>query len=59
MTLIINIFRYAKKIVTKRANCECKIKIKFPFLTKINIDKKELLNNFKDFDKNSNLFVVK
>ena len=45
-------------ISTKRANCECKIKIKFPFLTKINIDKKELLNNFKDFDKNSNLFVV-
>ena len=43
----------------KRANCECKIKTEFPSLIKnLNIDKKELLNNFKNFGKNSNLFVI-
>ena len=43
----------------KRVNCECQIKTEFPSIIKnINIDKKELLNNFKDFGKNSNLFVI-
>ena len=45
--------------INKTVKCECKTKIEFPKYTKTEkLDIKELLYQFKDFKKNSNLFVL-
>ena len=43
----------------KKAECECFVKFKLPFLSEIIINKDKLLNNFKDLKKSSNINVIK
>ena len=43
----------------KRALCECFIKIKFPLISDVLINKDKFLNNFIDLKKNINLDVMK
>ena len=43
----------------KKVLCECFIKIKFPFINEIIINKDKLMNNFKDITRLINLNVIK
>jgi len=43
----------------KKAECKCFVKLKFPLLSEIKINKDKLLNNFKDLEKSSNINVIK
>ena len=43
----------------KISKCECSIKTEFHFLSEIKIDKNLLLNNFKELEKISNIYVMK
>ena len=43
----------------KISKCECSIKSEFHFLSEIKIDKNLLLNNIKDLEKISNIYVMK
>ena len=45
--------------ITKKVSCECEIKIKFPFISKIVIDKDKLLRKFSDVKNYINLNVMK
>ncbi len=44
---------------TKKAKCQCNIKLNLPLVNEIVIDKDKLLNNFVDIDKITNLKVMK
>ena len=44
---------------TKKSICECLIKIKFPLISEIIINKDKFLNNFVDLKKQANLNVMK
>ena len=43
----------------KEALCECLIKVDFPFISQLSIDKDKLLNNFVDIKKTMNIDVLK
>ena len=43
----------------KISKCECSIKTEFHLLSEIKIDRNLLLNNFRDLEKISNIYVVK
>jgi hypothetical protein len=44
---------------TKKVSCECNIKVKFPLLSEIEINKEQLLNNFTDVQNIINLNIMK
>ena len=44
---------------TKKVSCECYIKIKFPLISEIEVNKDKLLNNFKDIKSLININVMK
>ena len=44
---------------TKNVLCKCNIKMKFPLISEIEINKDKLLNNFKDVKNTNNINVVK
>ena len=44
---------------TKKAICECLVKIKFPLLSEIVVNKEKFLNNFIDLKKQMNINVMK
>ena len=46
-------------IDSKKVSCGCYIKIKFPMISEITIDKDKLLNNFIDLKKSTNIKVMK
>ena len=43
----------------KKVVCECFIKIKFPIISEIKINKDLLLNNFKDMKNMMNIYIIK
>ena len=44
---------------TNKVSCECNIKVKFPLLSEIEINKEQLLNNFTDVQNIINLNIMK
>ena len=44
---------------TKKVLCKCNIKVKFPLLSEIEINKDQLLNNFTDLQNTINLNIMK
>ena len=45
--------------INKKSLCECFIKLKFPFISEVSINKDLLLNNFKDLKKTINVDLMK